>query len=238
MNGNHPRLLPISGCVGVALTLFFLCLMPLVLVDTMQTAMENLQLSRRAALVTVIGILAGSLINIPVYRIHKHEAQVVDTAGVLGLWGFAPQLRRVRRDSIVAVNVGGCVVPVALAVWESLRVVGEGGWPLYALLIVSAVNIIVCYRVALPVKGVGIAMPGLISPLVAICLSWLLLLRGEYDEIRAPVAFIAGVVGPLVGADLLHLKDITKISAGIFSIGGAGTFDGIVLSGVLAALLT
>ena len=53
----------------------------------------------------------------------------------------------------------------------------------------------------------------------------------------APVAFVAGVLGPLVGADLMLLKDITRVSAGMLSIGGAGTFDGIVLSGMLAALL-
>jgi uncharacterized membrane protein len=58
-----------------------------------------------------------------------------------------------------------------------------------------------------------------------------------YAELRAPVAFVAGVAGPLIGADLMHLKDITKVSAGMLSIGGAGTFDGIVLSGVLAAVL-
>jgi uncharacterized membrane protein len=41
----------------------------------------------------------------------------------------------------------------------------------------------------------------------------------------------------LIGADLLHLKDITRVSVGMLSIGGAGTFDGIVLSAVLATVL-
>jgi uncharacterized membrane protein len=45
------------------------------------------------------------------------------------------------------------------------------------------------------------------------------------------------VLGPLIGADLLHLRDIEKIATGIASIGGAGTFDGIVLSGIVAAYL-
>ncbi len=34
--------------------------------------------------------------------------------------------------------------------------------------------------------------------------------------------------------DLLHLKDVANIATGI---GGAGTFDGIVLSGIVAAYL-
>lgn len=56
-------------------------------------------------------------------------------------------------------------------------------------------------------------------------------------EFTPPVAFTAGVLGPLIGADLLHLARIDKLETGMASIGGAGTFDGIVLSGMIAALL-
>jgi len=70
------------------------------------------------------------------------------------------------------------------------------------------------------------------SPLVA-ALSALFLVPGQ----APPIAFVAGVLGPLIGADLLHLRDIEKIATGIASIGGAGTFDGIVLSGIVAAYL-
>jgi uncharacterized membrane protein len=52
-----------------------------------------------------------------------------------------------------------------------------------------------------------------------------------------PIAFVAGVLGPLIGAGLFHLRDIEKIATGIASIWGAGTFDGIVLSGIVAAYL-
>jgi len=53
-----------------------------------------------------------------------------------------------------------------------------------------------------------------------------------------PVAFVAGVTGPLVGADLLHLRDIERMATGMVSIGGAGTFDGILLTGILALYLS
>jgi uncharacterized membrane protein len=46
-----------------------------------------------------------------------------------------------------------------------------------------------------------------------------------------------GALGPLIGADLLHLRDLERIGAGAVSIGGAGTFDGIVLSALIATLL-
>lgn len=51
------------------------------------------------------------------------------------------------------------------------------------------------------------------------------------------IAFVAGVLGPLIGADLLHLREMETLQTGVVSIGGAGTFDGIVLSGMFAALL-
>ena len=75
-------------------------------------------------------------------------------------------------------------------------------------------------------------MPALIPPLIAAGLSLLFI-----PDFAPPVAFVAGVLGPLIGADLLHLKQILKIARAVASIGGAGTFDGIVLSGLIAALL-
>ena len=75
-------------------------------------------------------------------------------------------------------------------------------------------------------------MPGLVPAIAAAALAFLL----ARDQ-AAPVAFIAGVAGPLIGADLFHLREIGRTATGIASIGGAGTFDGIVLSGIVAAYL-
>ena len=44
-------------------------------------------------------------------------------------------------------------------------------------------------------------------------------------------------MGTLIGADLLNLGKIHGLGAPIASIGGAGTFDGVFLSGILAVLL-
>ncbi|MGA9991623.1 MAG: DUF1614 domain-containing protein, partial [Thiobacillaceae bacterium] len=52
----------------------------------------------------------------------------------------------------------------------------------------------------------------------------------------APLAYICGSLGTLIGADLLNLGKIQGLGAPIASIGGAGTFDGIFLTGLLAVL--
>jgi uncharacterized membrane protein len=234
--GNPGFTWPVFGCFGMALSLLFLCLMPFLLVDAMRAAMERLHLHPAAALLAVIGIFVGGLINIPLYRIERREEQPVDAFGPFGFGDWMPSLHRVRRDTIVAVNVGGCLLPLALVVWEVLHLMRLGGAIAAALVLSVVASVAVCYKAARPVRGVGIALPGLIAPVIAIGMTWILLGSPAYASVRPPVAFVAGVLGPLVGADLLHLKDITKISAGVLSIGGAGTFDGIVLSGLLAAL--
>jgi uncharacterized membrane protein len=44
-------------------------------------------------------------------------------------------------------------------------------------------------------------------------------------------------MGALVGADLWNLPRIGELGASVVSIGGAGTFDGVFLTGILAGLL-
>ena len=226
--------LPLLGCLTLTAALLLLCLLPMFLVDVMQTALTRLHLSPVVATLAVLGIFLGSLVNVPVYRIDRIDSLPDYTVGAFGLGWFTPQFRAVRQQTIIAVNVGGCVIPTLIAIRQLLGIVTSDGRTVLMAFLIAATNTFVCYRAARPVAGVGIMMPGFLSPLVSVGLTWLL---GVPTELRAPVAFFAGISGPLIGADLLHLRDVTRLPAGVLSIGGAGTFDGIVLSGVLAALL-
>jgi uncharacterized membrane protein len=99
---------------------------------------------------------------------------------------------------------------------------------------VLAINVGGAVRLARPVQGLGIALPGLIPPVAAALGAYLFC----PPELRAPTAYIAGTMGILVGADILNLKEIGKLGAPVASIGGAGTFDAIFLSGIIAVLLS
>jgi uncharacterized membrane protein len=89
-----------------------------------------------------------------------------------------------------------------------------------------------CGSLINPIPRLGIAMPVLIAPLTAA------LVAVAMDiEHSAPLAYISGTLGVLIGADLLRLKDVRPLGAPIASIGGAGTFDGIFMTGIVAALL-
>ena len=53
----------------------------------------------------------------------------------------------------------------------------------------------------------------------------------------AALAYVCGTLGTLLGADVLNLSRVRSLDAAQVSIGGAGTFDGVFLAGILGVLL-
>jgi uncharacterized membrane protein len=210
-----------------------LVLLPWLFAEMMAAALAKLHLSPGAALAIIVAIMAGSLVNIPLKRIARREELAIHPLALFGLGDFWPQLRRMRRETVIAVNVGGCLVPAGLALYELVHLLAAGRAVVLAAASACLVNIAACYFLARPVPRIGIALPGVVPALVAAASA--LALAPEH---AAPVAYVAGVAGPLIGADLMHLRDIGRLGTGIASIGGAGTFDGIVLSGIVAAYLS
>jgi len=51
------------------------------------------------------------------------------------------------------------------------------------------------------------------------------------------IAYVAGTIGTLLGADILNLDKVSRLGAPLVSIGGAGTFDGVYLTGLIAIFL-
>jgi len=224
---------PQFGCLCLVLALCSLCIVPFLILDFMEQALRNLHITGPAATLITFGIIIGSLINLPLYRVNRHEQQPVMRGYMVPGLGWVP-LPRDEQQTIVAVNVGGCLIPAALAIYEA-RIVTDVPQARVALLVAVVINIAVCFWLARPIRGVGIAIPAFLPPLLAIGSDWVLLGSDPTSELRAPVAFIAGVAGPLVGADLLNLRRFESLHTGILSIGGAGTFDGIVISSLMAA---
>lgn len=147
--------------------------------------------------------------------------------------------RIVENKVMIALNIGGALIPLLVSILMLYGIITRS--PSSVLGVVSAliVTAIVTYLVAKPVPGVGIAVPTFIPPIIAVTAS--LLLIGP-SRLLLPVAYIAGTLGSLVGADILRLlkdkdKFINILGPGIVSIGGAGTFDGIYLSGLLAMII-
>lgn len=181
----------------------------------------RLGLSPEGAVLVFSLSLLGSVINIPVSK----EKVVVEKPEIKRfpfLFYYPPEVR----EQVIAVNVGGAVIPTLLALYVLARA------PLVPTLLVTVIVTIVAKILARPVKGVGISMPAYIPPIVAAGASMLLA-----PENPAAAAYVSGVIGTLVGADLLNLDEIRNLGAQMVSIGGAGVYDGIFLVGVIAAFL-
>ncbi len=210
--------------------LFFLLLLGLLLLvlqlGIVEYAYEHLGLSRRAALAILFGALLGSGINIPVAEIPARRVVGREVVEFFGMEYVVPTLVE-RGSTVVAINVGGAVIPVLLVVYL-IRRYGLGRRGLAALVVVTGVT----HLLAQEVPGVGIALPPLLPSLTAAGVALLLDRRG------APrTAFIAGTLGTLIGADILNLWNLQDLGAPIVSIGGAGTFDGVFVTGIIAVLL-
>jgi len=218
------------GCL--ALIVFGgILLLPLFFANALLAALNKLGLSPGMALMVAFGIFVGGLFNVPVRRLERDDQVEVISPSMFGLQRF--QSPWIQQQTItIALNVGGAIIPLILVVHEGLRLFARGNRFLLACVIAVALNILVCYWVARPVPGVGIALSPFIPAVAAALSAWILV-----PDFAPPVAFIAGVLGPVIGADLLHLDDVKATRVNMVSIGGAGTFDGIVLSGLVATLL-
>lgn len=212
------------GCIALILPLLIVLPLGLGLVffNVITLSLENLGLSPQAAVALLIATLIGSLINIPVAR-HPVEYEEPRPSYSRFLYYLPPKTR----EQVVAINLGGAVIPVGVSIYLAPMA------PVWQTIVATIVVAAVAKLLSRPVPGVGIVMPGWVPPLVSAALA-LLLSR----ENPAPVAFIAGTVGTLVGADLLNWHSFKKLGSQMVSIGGAGIFDGIFLSGIVASLLT
>jgi uncharacterized membrane protein len=130
---------------------------------------------------------------------------------------------------VVAINVGGALIPTAVSIY----LLSKSSISMIILSLIGVLAVaLVTHMVARPVKGVGIATPAFIPPIAAAVAA--LILAPAQPRI---IAYVAGTLGTLIGADLLNLSKIPKLGAPVASIGGAGTFDGVFLSGIIAVLL-
>lgn len=223
-----PKLSPVM----VVLFVILLVLFPILFGHLMLASLTKLHLGPGVAAGLVIAIILGGMVNIPVWRTGPAHELVWNPLSAYGLPQTWPRFNRAYRQTIIAVNLGGCVIPAGLAVYQLIQLTSLGSGVVAATTMATFVSSLVCFWVARPIAGLGIVMPGFVPPLTAAALAVFLL-----PHYATPVAFVAGVLGPLIGADLFHLREFARSGAGVASIGGAGTFDGIVLSGIVAAYL-
>ena len=139
-------------------------------------------------------------------------------------------------ETTIAVNLGGAVLPSIVSFVLVFAAVQAGGVGVLAPIGLGVFGVTLVTRlVARPVPGLGITTPFFVPPLGAALAGTLL--AGGLPWIAPVIGYVSGTLGTLIGADLLLWREFPRLGARVVSIGGAGTFDGIFLAGVIAALL-
>jgi uncharacterized membrane protein len=218
--------IPLAVPFFIALFLFFLFVVVLIELRILEYAYEKVGVDRRYIFLLLLLSIMGSYINIPVFQLPPETLLTPRIVDFFGMRYVIPAATE-RPGTVIAVNLGGAVIPAILSIYLVARNRLYLQSALAVGIVTAAVN-----SMAYTVPGVGIAEPIFIPPLVTAVVS--LAISRKH---AASLAYIAGSLGTLIGADLLNLQKIQGLGAPVASIGGAGKFDGIFLTGILAVLL-
>jgi uncharacterized membrane protein len=218
--------LPLTPGLFSILFLLVAGLIILIQLGILRYAYMRLGVGPGVALILLFGSLIGSYFNIPVTVLPGPPVRSGQIVEFFGMRYVVPVVVS-WPGTVLAVNVGGAVIPTMMSTYLVIR---YQLWLRAA--IATGVIALVIHAMATPVTGIGIAVP-VFAPVVITAILAFLLSR----EYAPPLAYIGGSMGTLIGADLMNLDKIGGLGAPVASIGGAGTFDGIFLTGILAVLL-
>jgi uncharacterized membrane protein len=203
-----------------------------------ETAFEMVGFSHWHASLAVFGSVLGSLVDFPINAapITSYPGWYISLASL-----NSQEISTTFHPLYLAVNLGGCIIPLVISAHLLLRGQASLGKALTGMAVVAAVT----YYAAEAIPGEGIVLPFWLSPLLAAIIG-LVLAKGYRRS--PPLAYISGTLGTLIGADIISLLTpgvlpaLSSINLHpekplILSIGGAGVFDGIFLTGIIAVLL-
>jgi uncharacterized membrane protein len=222
--GHH--FLPLTPVFFLALVALFALAVAMIEIGLLRYAYEKMGIARQYVYALLILSLLGSYINIPITHLAPEPVYSGVEVSFFGMRYVVPTVED-EQSTLLAVNLGGAVIPGGVAIYLLLRnrlfIEGLMGTLLVALCV---------HGVARPLPDVGVAVPTFVPPILAVAVAWLMS-RSK----AAPLAYIVGTWGTLIGADLMNLGKIQGLAAPVASIGGAGTFDSVFLTGVIAVLL-
>lgn len=216
--------LPPSPVQLLLFLVLLVVLFVLVQIGLLHIAAEKLGIGFGQALFFLFMSLAGSVINLPLLTLPQSPDVIPPPFRGWLLGSTRPRPDRI----VVAINFGGAIMPILF----SLYLVSHLNPGKMAIVLSTACVSSISYFLSRPIPRLGITMPIFIPPLIAALCALI------FAPTHSPaVAYISGTFGVIIGADLLHLKHIQRIGVSVVSIGGAGTFDGIFLTGIVAVLL-
>lgn len=231
---------PISGLYLFLMILWGPILLPLIFLSFRSVFISGLGLSPFMSSIILIASIIGSFINIPIKKTSTNRPVIfLKEVKFFGVTWMIPRIELSKQETIIAMNVGGAIIPISLSIYLLIFVI-----PFYEIIpYVTYIKILITtFIVAYSMKkfsrlvpGLGIATPGFLPPLIT-TFTTILIFKAYTLSNPFFIAYVSGTLGTLIGADLLNLNKISDMGAPFVSIGGAGTFDGIYLTGLFSML--
>jgi len=226
MPDSNLQYFPVTLPFLLLLIVLFFLIVGMIAGKILRYASVRMGVGPRVMVTTLLLSLLLSYVNIPIAYLPERSVVAPAVVTYFGVEYVIPMMQKLPA-TVLAINAGGAVIPVLLSLYLIVKN-RLYGLSLLAVAIVAAA----CYFMAEPVPGLGIAMPVFVPPLATAVVA--LALSRRY---AAPLAYISGSLGTLIGADLLNLGNIQGLGAPVASIGGAGTFDGIFITSLVAVIL-
>lgn len=195
-------------------------------------------INKDIAIIVSIAISFLSLFSSPfnlVLKEVKKEAIAIeeDVVFFFGFPIFIPRISRRNMNTLVAINLGGALIPVGVSLFLMYELQGYSIYFIINILIVT----IISKFFSRVIRGIGVIMHPIIPSVFSVITSYVLFYKFHF---LIPLsAYIGSILGTLIGADLLNLrKIINEARPQIISIGGMGTFDGIFVSGIISVFIS
>jgi len=221
----------------IATLLLITTTLTIISLSSIQIFTEGLMMSPQIAIMAFYISLLGSAINIPLKYIKTREYGLYyQEINIFGIRWFLPSIGLRERKTLIAINLGGAIIPLTISIYILTQLPPTVNVYMKIALATTIISIAV-NRLSRIIPGFGIAVPGFIPPLITALTSIAISIIPPKCN-PAFIAYISGTLGTLIGADLMNINRIPELGASMVSIGGAGTFDGIYLTGIVAVALT
>jgi uncharacterized membrane protein len=138
---------------------------------------------------------------------------------------------------IVGINTGGAVIPILISIYLIFKRKIDFMSVTIGIIIVTIITFFVTYPK--PQSGIVSPFPYFLLPAIFASIVSVILLRKNFKK-AAPLAYISGTIGVLIGADFLHLPELLSYTPNNTTpaiIGGAVVFDMIFITGILAVMI-
>ena len=184
--------------------------------------------------------LIGSSVNLPLFVLESPSpVTYVETINVFGVRRMVPYVQSGAKETIVMVNLGGAIIPAIISGYLLLVSIPQNSTNLFVsylqTLVVLVLVTLSTHQSAQVVDGLGITTPAWGPPTMT---AFVVFLLNYFTPVSCAtqIAYIGGTLGALIGADLMNIRKIAGVGP-VVSIGGAGTFDGVYLTGLMSVLL-